>query len=362
MKKYKKELILSCLATLIPVFIGLILWNKLPDTVPSHFGVNGEADAYSSKVFMVFIPSLIMLCANIFCFVVTMADKKNKAQNPKVVKLILCIMPILSILVNSFVYFSIFDITFGVSSLVFLILGITFILMGNYMPKVKQNFTIGIKIKWTLFSEENWNKTHRFAGKIWVIVGIFSVISIFLPKSVAPYTVFLFVIAALIPMFYSYLYYKKQIKEGTIDKNAKLELENFGKHTNKIAILSSLAALIIVFLVLFTGKFECTFGDSSFKIDASYCSNLTVSYEKIDSIEYRENFDIGTRTNGYGSFILNMGKFKNKEFSYYTLYSYTSCKSAVILKCDESYLAINAKTSEETKALYETLLLKTAKE
>ena len=362
MKKYKKELILSCLATLIPILIGLILWNKLPDTVPSHFGINGEADAYSGKAFMVFVPSLIMVAANLLCFLATMADKKNKTQNPKVVKLILCIMPILSVLINSFVYFSIFDITFGVSSMVFLILGITFILIGNYMPKVKQNFTIGIKIKWTLISEENWNKTHRFAGKLWVIVGIISIISIFLPESFLPYTVFLFVTATFVPVLYSYLYYKKQIKEGTVDKNAKLELESFGKHTKKIAILSSLAALIIVFLVLFTGEFECTFGDSSFEINATYCSDVTVSYENIDSIEYRENFDVGTRTNGYGSFILNMGKFKNEEFSYYTLYAYTKCKSAVVIKCEESYLAVNAKTPKKTKELYETLLSKTAKE
>lgn len=51
-----------------------------------------------------------------------------------------------------------------------------FIGLGNYMPKLKQNYTIGIKVPWTLNSEENWNMTHRMAGKLYVVAGVISII------------------------------------------------------------------------------------------------------------------------------------------------------------------------------------------
>ena len=64
--------------------------------------------------------------------------------------------------------------------IVSLLLGFMFIIIGNYLPKCKQNFTLGIKIKWTLENEENWNKTHRFAGKVWFIGGFIMLLTAFL--------------------------------------------------------------------------------------------------------------------------------------------------------------------------------------
>ena len=52
------------------------------------------------------------------------------------------------------------------------LIGVIFTIIGNYLPKCKQNYTIGIKIPWTLNNEENWNKTHRFAGWLWTVCGI----------------------------------------------------------------------------------------------------------------------------------------------------------------------------------------------
>lgn len=59
---------------------------------------------------------------------------------------------------------------------VFFFIGVMFIGIGNYMPKLKQNYTIGIKVPWTLNSEENWNMTHRMAGKVYVVAGVISII------------------------------------------------------------------------------------------------------------------------------------------------------------------------------------------
>ena len=80
--------------------------------------------------------------------------------------------------------------------------------IGNYLPKCKQNYTLGIKLPWTLDDEENWNRTHRFAGFLWVVGGVLIAINAFLEWE----WLFLVVVFAmvLIPAIYSYLYYKKQ--------------------------------------------------------------------------------------------------------------------------------------------------------
>ena len=87
------------------------------------------------------------------------------------------------------------------------LIGLIFTIIGNYLPKCKQNYTVGIKIPWTLNSEENWNKTHRFAGWLWTFCGVLIMLTgffgsfwIFLP------IVLLMVIA---PCAYSYILHRK---------------------------------------------------------------------------------------------------------------------------------------------------------
>ena len=79
-------------------------------------------------------------------------------------------------------------------------------IIGNYLPKCKQNYTMGIKIPWTLDNEDNWNKTHRLAGFLWVIGGVLITLNAFLGNE----WVFLAItlVMTLVPVGYSYLYYK----------------------------------------------------------------------------------------------------------------------------------------------------------
>ena len=88
-----------------------------------------------------------------------------------------------------------------------ILVGLVFVFIGNYLPKCKHNYTVGIKIPWTLNSEENWNRTHRFAGPIWVICGILFMALTFI--GYAELSVVIILIAVLVPMIYSYMYYRK---------------------------------------------------------------------------------------------------------------------------------------------------------
>lgn len=110
---------------------------------------------------------------------------------------------------------------------------------------------------------------------------------------------------------------------------------------------------------MFTGNININFKEDSFVIEASYQSDPEIEYSSIYSVTYREDVDAGMRTNGFGSARLSMGTFSNEEFGTYTRYSYTTCPASVVLDVDGNILVISGKDKEETKEIYDTLILKT---
>lgn len=209
-RENKRTLIISSALTLLPILAGLILWNRLPDQIPSHWGFDGKIDGYSSKYLAVFGIPVFMLAIQWICTFATSLDPKNKGQNKKAIRLVLWIIPVLSIFTACIIYASAFGKNIKLESVTPLFLGLMFIIIGNYLPKCKQNYTIGIKISWTLNDEANWNATHRFSGKLWVIGGLLLILCSFIPEKIFPYILIALILAmVIIPFIYSYLYYKR---------------------------------------------------------------------------------------------------------------------------------------------------------
>ena len=181
----KGKLLASSIVILLPLAFGMFIWNQLPEQMVTHWGMNGTADGWSSKGFAVFGMPMILLALHWICILATAADPKNKGQNQKVFGLVLWITPIISLFTNGMVYAVALGKEVQPHVAVLLFMGVTFIAVGNYLPKCKQNHTIGIKIKWTLEQEENWNATHRFGGKVWVIGGLLLFVCVVLPGAIA---------------------------------------------------------------------------------------------------------------------------------------------------------------------------------
>lgn len=211
-KEHKWQLLLSSIVILLPMVVGFLMWNILPDTMVTHWGADATADGFSSKPVAICLPPVILLALQWFCIFVTTIDPKNKGQNTKVFSLILWIIPGTSLFINAIMYTSALRGDVNIDILLHLGMGMLFLLLGNYLPKCRQNHTIGIRVPWTLTSEENWNKTHRFAGKVWVIGGFIIMITVFIPTQLFAYILVAFtLILALIPTVYSYIYYRKQM-------------------------------------------------------------------------------------------------------------------------------------------------------
>ena len=353
-KENKVRLLVSSLVTLLPMLFGLVVWNKLPDVITTHWVADGVADGFSGKAFTVFGFPAILLALNILCVVATAFDGNVRNQNKKAMGVIFWIVPVTSLLVNGVMYNVAFNGEFNFEWLFPVLFGALFLVLGNYMPKIAQNRTMGIKISWTLNNEENWNKTHRLAGKLWVIGGIVLIAVSFLPiKWVISILVAVLLTMILVPFAYSYSIYQRHKKQGiSYAATPKTKAE---KIAVKITAIFVPLILVGVCILMFTGSIQYEFTEDSLKIDATYWKYSTVGYEFVDSVEFRENFDFGSRNYGYGSAKLSLGNFKNDEFGNYTLYAYTKCDSAVVIKSGEHILVITGENIAETKALYDSL-------
>ncbi len=357
LKENKWKVIVSSVVILLPIVFGLMLWDKLPDTMTTHWGADGNADGSGAKAFAVFGLPVILLALHMVCLLLTALDRRQKGQSPKALNIVFCVVPFISLFTGATVYAAALGKDFDFLALIPGLLGIMFVVIGNYLPKIKQNRTLGIRVSWTLNNEENWNKTHRLGGKVWVICGLAMLFSVFLPQAaMVPVAVCAILAATVIPIVYSYRIYKGHQKEGV----AYVEAPK-GKGDKLLARITAVVVPIILIgtaILMFTGNIEVHCGESSLQINATYWADLEVDYSEIDALEYREALDTGMRTNGFGSPRLAMGTFQNDEFGPYTLYAYAGAEEYIVLKSGEKALVIGLKDAEETRALYQMLLAK----
>lgn len=354
-KKYKKTLIASSLVTLLPILVGLLLWDKFPEQITTHFGLTGKPDGWSSVPFAVFFTPLILLAVHWLCILFTALDKGNQNRNHKMFRIVLWIVPIVSNFVSYLMYALALGMDFNITNITLAAMGILFAIIGNYMPKTRMNSTMGIKVPWTYTSEENWNATHRFAGKVWVIGGLLMAFAGFLPDSAAITAMLIAILVlTIVPVVYSWRFWKKQVANGEAVKPfPKAETA-----ITKGALIALIVVLIFVLCVLFAGDISFDFEEEYLHIDASFYNDYVIYYDVIENIEYRDGNVDGMRVGGYGSFRLLMGYFKNEEFGTYIRYTYYKPEACVVLTVSGKPVVLSGETAEETQAIYQELLAK----
>ena len=204
LKENKKTLIVTSIVTLLPIIIGIYFWNRLPERMAIHFGINNQADGFCGKAAAVFGLPLICLAVLWIGAVVTAHDPRKQNISPKMFMLSLWIAPLVSLLVAALVYTVNLGHSLDGTFVSGMLVSVLLIFIGNYAPKARQNYTIGIKLPWTLANEENWNRTHRFAGYLWLICGIVMV-ALTLSRLLQPVlSVCIFAAAVLLPFAYSF--------------------------------------------------------------------------------------------------------------------------------------------------------------
>ncbi|WP_459503517.1 SdpI family protein [Bacillus sp. C1] len=208
-----KKHLFAIILILITCGAWAISWPYLPDTIATHFSGNG-ADGFSSKSSGMLSMVGIMIGLYIFLNIIQKIDpkKENYKKFPKGLMMInngvLVVLFIgnIGIIANGLGY------NLFINRVPELIVGILFLLIGNYLPQCKPNFFVGIRTPWTLSNEEVWRKTHRFSGKVFVVLGLIMMISIAMPTSWRTAIILTVVLGGVvITMLYSYFAYKKEM-------------------------------------------------------------------------------------------------------------------------------------------------------
>lgn len=208
--KFKKESVISVIISiLLFALVNLLFYKKMPETLPTHWGFNNKIDGYSSKFTTLITTPLLLIFLNIFsCFMLD-NDPKNKDKNNFVITIGKATIPLVMLITFVISVFYGLGKKINVMVIISIFVGFLLILIGNYLPKTKRNYTVGIKLPWTLNSDENWNKTHRLAGYFFILGGIFFLFTPFIGNE---YLVFLTImIIGIIPAIYSFYLYKNGV-------------------------------------------------------------------------------------------------------------------------------------------------------
>lgn len=205
-----KTVLITCGVCLLPMLIGMMIYNKLPEQIPIHWNIAGEIDNYASKAIFVFLLPILMGGIQLLCLFMMHADPKYKNYSVKMTKIVIWIIPLMTIILGLITYAIVFGYDVSVNIVIPMCIGVLFIVLGNYLPKCHQNFTLGYRLPWTLNDEDNWNKTNRLAGYIMVTGGLFMIVlSLF---DLAFWAMIGFIpMFLLVPALYSFLLYHKKI-------------------------------------------------------------------------------------------------------------------------------------------------------
>ena len=190
-----KSLIITSVVCLLPILLGIALWDSLPDTMAIHFDINNNPDNFASKGFVVFGLPAMMMILQIFCCFINDINSHKHGERKKFENITKWIIPVLSLVLQIITFGYGLGWNIDIRKVVALIVGVMFITLGNYLPKFDY-------IKNYDMDTEKARKINRFIGFETVIMGILMIVSIFLPPIATVVCLFLLIPYAIISVIY----------------------------------------------------------------------------------------------------------------------------------------------------------------
>lgn len=210
--KWSWEDTLMLLLALVPIGLAASVYGRLPAHMVSHWGIHGEANGYMNKATFLIVNSLLVLGVPLLMKAAQWVDPKRENYQ-KFSRAYAAIRWMLTAFLSLlFIASLIYNLGYPLHMQRLILLGIALIFMviGKYMGEIRFNYFIGIRTPWTLADEKVWEKTHRLSGPLWMLLGLISACSAFLPGPIAVWVFFPFVaLAVLVPIIYSYILYRK---------------------------------------------------------------------------------------------------------------------------------------------------------
>lgn len=215
-KRFWKTLLLSSIATALPIFFFLCIYDTLPDKIPIHMDIAGHIDNYDHKSLVFFVPLLMLIIEWTTTLEASIRFKKNIDKlHPAYIGSMAWICATMSNIFSIALYTVIIGETHILEKLIPITLGVIFIVFGNIMPKIPQNKWVGFRTRWTLTNPDIWMKTNRICGYLSILFGFMIMILPFINNMLISSIVMVGISSAmlLVPMIYSYISYRKGKKD-----------------------------------------------------------------------------------------------------------------------------------------------------
>ena len=189
------------------------VYPQLPERIATHFNVRGVADGWSGRFWGAFaMPCVALLMLAVFNVVPRILPRaQNFARFEDTYWLVANLIIAFLCAMNFVTVGSALGWPVSVPTFVLLSIGALFMILGNFMPRIRSNWMMGIRTPWTLDNETVWRETHRLGGRTFMVGGIATMIAAFLPPRIQPIVaITALVIAGFIPVIYSYVVWRRQ--------------------------------------------------------------------------------------------------------------------------------------------------------
>lgn len=204
----------------LPLPVTLISLVLLPEQIPAHYGADNQVTRWGSKYETLIFPLMIILFWLIMLALAKFSSKQEKQgkSNEKICILVgICFLLIFNIMTGYFLYTdfnkveNLSTVSLDLSQLIFILLGIFMIIIGNIMPKIRMNSVMGLRTKWSMKNEITWKKSQRFGGISLMVVGILIILVCCFTKGFACYlwSIGILMLSLPIDIFYTFKVAKK---------------------------------------------------------------------------------------------------------------------------------------------------------
>jgi len=208
----KKIIIFSVI--IITFLVGIFSYPLVPDKMASHWNAQGLVDGYVSKCFGLFFFPVLILITSLFLLLIPKIDplKKNIEKFQEEYDLFVVWFTVFFFYIYALTLLWNMGATFNMTLVLMPAFAVLFYFMAILLEKAKRNYFIGIRTPWTLASDEVWNKTHKLGAKLFKIVALFTLISVFFTQFSFYFLFIPLIVFSLYLVFYSYFEFKREEK------------------------------------------------------------------------------------------------------------------------------------------------------
>lgn len=199
------------------VLLSLAVWSQLPDRIPTHWNLRGEVDGWSGRFTGAFMAPMIGLAVWLLLPALRRLDprKANYERFRDTFFVIVNCVVLFIAAVHALMLGAALGLPIDMTRAVFGLIGLAFIVLGNFLPRIRSNWWMGVRTPWTLENERVWRETHRLAGWTFVGGGAMALLSMFLPEAIRGPVAFVGLIAAgFLPVVWSYVLWRRYQREG----------------------------------------------------------------------------------------------------------------------------------------------------